>query len=53
MTTDISLPRMSHLSQFSGTIGVEGLYFEQEIVVRIPLSQERASDEYYRLVNME
>lgn len=48
MTHEISLPRMSHLSMFEGTIGVE----DGEMVVRIPMDQEEASDVYYQLGNM-
>ena len=48
MTHEISLPRMSHLSMFEGTIGIEG----GEMVVRIPMNQEKASDVYYELGNM-
>lgn len=39
---------MSHLSMFEGTIGVE----DGEMVVRIPMDQEEASDVYYQLGNM-
>ena len=54
MTHEISLPRMSHLSMFEGTIGVEGdSILESEIVVRIPMTHEMASDVYYELGNME
>jgi hypothetical protein len=38
---------------FEGTIGVEGEGEDIEIVVRIPIDQEGASDAYYRLGNME
>lgn len=48
MTHEISLPRMSHLSMFEGTIGIEA----GEMVVRIPMDQEEASDVYYQLGNM-
>ncbi len=48
MTHEISLPRMSHLSMFEGTIGIE----DGGIVVRIPMDQEKASDVYYELGNM-
>jgi len=54
MTHEISLPRMSHLSMFEGTIGIEdvGKGKNVEIVVRIPIDQEKASDVYYQLGNM-
>ena len=55
MTHEISLPRMSHLSLFEGTIGIEDIGEGEnvEIVVRIPMDQETASDQYYMLGNME
>ena len=55
MTHEISLPKMSHLSMFPGTIGIEdvGEGDQVEIVVRIPMSQEQSSDVYYELANME
>jgi len=53
MTHEISYPKMSHLSTFDGTIGVEdtdeGI---AEIVVRIPMSNKEASEVYYQLGNM-
>ena len=52
MTHEISLPRMSHLSMYNGTIGVEGEGENVEMVVRIPMDQEKASDVYYELGNM-
>ena len=54
MPNRISLPRMSHLSAFEGTIGIEdvGEGENVEIVVRIPMDRDTASDVYYQLGNM-
>ena len=54
MASEISLPRMSHLSLFEGTIGIEdvGEGENVEIVVRIPMDQETASDVYFQLLNI-
>jgi hypothetical protein len=48
----ISLGKMSTLSMHEGTIGIEGECEDTEMVVRIPMSQEAASDLYYKLGNM-
>ena len=55
MTHEISLPKMSHLSVFEGTIGIEdvGEGENVEMVVRIQMDQVTASDVYYQLGNME
>ena len=55
MTHEISLPRMSHLSMFEGTIGIEetGEGGNVEMVARIPMPRETASDVYYELGNTE
>lgn len=53
MTHEISLPKMGHLSTFKGTIGVEGEDEFVEMVVRIPMDIDTASDQYYLLGNME
>lgn len=55
MTHEISLTKMSHLSVFEGTIGIEdvGEPDNVEIVVRIPMPQETAADVYFQLSNME
>lgn len=55
MTHKISYPKMGHLSMFEGTIGIEdvGESDNVEMVVRIPMDQETASDQYYILGNLE
>lgn len=54
MTHEITLPRMSHLSRFKGSIQVEDTDDPEavEIVVRIAMTPETASDVYYELGNM-
>lgn len=54
MTHEISYPKMGHLSMFPGSIGIEdvGDGDNVEMVVRIPMKQELASDVYYALGNM-
>jgi len=55
MTHDITPTRMEYLSRFSGTIGIEevGEADTVNLVIRISVSPESASDMYYKLGNME
>lgn len=50
MPLPITQYRMSALAVYDGQIGIEGEKFDTEVVIRIPMDDEKAHDLYNRLL---